>query len=42
MGCHSLIAIMLGRLEMDVDDCITAYINLAENVFSQKKKPLAI
>ncbi|KAF2158158.1 FabD/lysophospholipase-like protein [Myriangium duriaei CBS 260.36] len=28
-----LIAIMLGRLEMDVDECITAYRLLAESVF---------
>lgn len=28
---------MLGRLEMDVDECIAAYSNLAEAVFSQKK-----
>ncbi|KAG9231981.1 acyl transferase/acyl hydrolase/lysophospholipase [Amylocarpus encephaloides] len=35
-----LIAIMLGRLEMDVDECIAAYINLAEAVFSQKKSRL--
>lgn len=28
---------MLGRLEMDVDECITAYKELAEAVFSQKK-----
>ncbi|KAF2152447.1 phospholipase [Myriangium duriaei CBS 260.36] len=28
-----LIAIMLGRLEMDVDECIEAYIRLAESVF---------
>ncbi|KAG9240166.1 kinase subdomain-containing protein, partial [Calycina marina] len=35
-----LIAIMLGRLEMDVDECITAYSDLAEAVFSQKKSRL--
>jgi hypothetical protein len=27
---------MLGRLEMDVDECITAYNELAEAVFGQK------
>lgn len=32
----SLIAIMLGRLEMDVDECITAYSKLAEAVFEEK------
>jgi hypothetical protein len=27
---------MLGRLEMDVDECITAYSELAETIFEQK------
>ncbi|PGH27746.1 hypothetical protein AJ80_00534 [Polytolypa hystricis UAMH7299] len=31
-----LIAIMLGRLEMDVDECIEAYNNLVESVFGEK------
>jgi len=31
---------MLGRLEMDVDECIAAYIDLAKAVFSQKKSRL--
>lgn len=31
---------MLGRLEMDVHECITAYSGLAEAVFSQKKSRL--
>jgi len=31
---------MLGRLEMDVDECITAYSDLAEAVFSQKMSRL--
>jgi hypothetical protein len=31
---------MLGRLEMNVDECITAYTDLAENVFCQKKSRL--
>ncbi|RDW92542.1 hypothetical protein BP5796_01936 [Coleophoma crateriformis] len=31
-----LIAIMLGRLEMDVDQCITAYSDLAAVVFGEK------
>ncbi|RDL30230.1 uncharacterized protein BP5553_10508 [Venustampulla echinocandica] len=35
-----LIAIMLGRLEMDVDECIAAYSDLAEAVFHQKKSRL--
>lgn len=31
-----LIAVMLGRLEMDVDECIRAYCDLAETVFNKK------
>ncbi|KAG4431757.1 hypothetical protein IFR05_012756 [Cadophora sp. M221] len=31
---------MLGRLEMDVDECIAAYSDLAEAVFTQKKSRL--
>lgn len=27
---------MLGRLEMDVDECITAYVRLMERVFNEK------
>ncbi|KAG9568910.1 hypothetical protein KCU77_g708, partial [Aureobasidium melanogenum] len=30
-----LIAIMLGRLEMSVDECIVAYSGLTETVFGQ-------
>lgn len=33
-----LIAIMLGRLEMTVDQCIAAYIRLMDMVFDQKYK----
>lgn len=32
-----LIAIMLGRLEMDVDECIMAYVKLMKKIF---EKPL--
>ncbi|KLJ13097.1 hypothetical protein EMPG_11945 [Blastomyces silverae] len=32
-----LIALMLGRLEMTVDECIAAYSDLAEAVFSEKR-----
>ncbi|KAH8645396.1 acyl transferase/acyl hydrolase/lysophospholipase [Xylariales sp. PMI_506] len=32
-----LISIMLGRLEMDVDECIEAYGDLAKTVFGKKK-----
>ncbi|KAK5691986.1 hypothetical protein LTR97_011157 [Elasticomyces elasticus] len=35
-----LIAIMLGRLEMDVDECITEYKNLMCTIFDEKKKSL--
>ena len=31
-----LIAIMLGRLEMDVDECIAAYTKLMKTVFEKK------
>jgi hypothetical protein len=31
---------MLGRLEMDVDDCITAYSELMETVFKKKSSGL--
>ncbi|KAF7629457.1 acyl transferase/acyl hydrolase/lysophospholipase [Aspergillus flavus] len=36
-GSGGLIAIMLGRLEMDIDQCIHAYKLLSMNVFSQKR-----
>ena len=35
--CTRLIAIMLGRLEMDVDECIAVYTTLMEAVFAEKK-----
>ena len=34
-----LIAVMLGRLEMTVDDCIKAYVTLSKEIFSQPKQP---
>lgn len=34
---NSLIAIMLGRLEMDVGSCIRSYLDLCKSVFSDKK-----
>lgn len=37
-----LIAIMLGRLEMEVDECITAYSELAEAVFGEKLSSLLV
>jgi patatin-like phospholipase/acyl hydrolase len=33
-----LIAIMLGRLKMDIDDCITAYLQISQDVFQPRKK----
>jgi hypothetical protein len=33
---------MLGRLEMDVDECITAYSGLAEEVFGEKSRSFPI
>ncbi|GFG21196.1 putative Podospora anserina S mat genomic DNA chromosome 6, supercontig 2, partial [Aspergillus udagawae] len=33
-----LIAIMLGRLEMDVDDCIRAYVKLMKKIFEKSSK----
>lgn len=38
---HSLIALMLGRLRMSVDDAIQAYAKLSKKVFSQTKNGLA-
>ncbi|KAI9753723.1 MAG: hypothetical protein M4579_005014, partial [Chaenotheca gracillima] len=35
-----LIAVMLGRLEMDVDECITAYSELMEMIFKEKRSRL--
>lgn len=37
-GQNRFIAIMLGRLEMDIDECITAYSELAAKVFGQGRK----
>lgn len=36
----SIIAIMLGRLEMDVDECIEAYASMFETIFSKKGLPV--
>lgn len=38
---HSLIALMLGRLRMSMDDAIQAYAKLSKKVFSQTKNGLA-
>ncbi|CAG8358973.1 unnamed protein product [Penicillium salamii] len=37
-----LIAIMLGRLEMDVDDCITAYSKLMAEVFDERLRSVPV
>lgn len=37
-----LIAIMLGRLEMNIDDCINAYVALFDRVFRKKHHRLKI
>ena len=39
---NSLIAIMLGRLEMDVDECIEAYKELMKSVFEKKQSLFAV
>lgn len=36
----SIIAIMLGRLEMDVDDCIEAYTSMFKTIFGKKGLPV--
>lgn len=36
---YSLIAIMLGRLRMSVDDCIHAYLSLSQRVFRRRNSP---
>lgn len=37
---NSIIAIMLGRLEMDVDECIQMYTGLIRSIFDDKSKGL--
>jgi hypothetical protein len=37
-----LIAIMLGRLEMDVDECITGYTKLMKTVFMEKSSKIPL
>lgn len=36
----SIIAIMLGRLEMDIDDCIDTYTSMFKKIFGKKVLPL--
>jgi hypothetical protein len=40
--CNRLIAMMLGRLEMDVDKCIAAYSDLAAAVFGEKQSSIPV
>src|SRR4029077_17082567 len=37
-----LVAIMLGRLEMDVDECISAYNKLIKAVFEEKSSRFSV
>jgi hypothetical protein len=37
-----LIAVMLGRLEMDVDECISAYTALMKTVFDEESRRLPV
>ncbi|KAJ0415765.1 acyl transferase/acyl hydrolase/lysophospholipase [Aspergillus carlsbadensis] len=37
-GSGGLLAIMLGRLKMDIDQCITGYTRLCKHVFGRKKR----
>ena len=39
---HSLIAIMLGRLQMSIDECIDAYISLSDRVFRKRRHRVTI
>lgn len=33
---------MLGRLEMDIDDCIEAYISMSDRIFTKKRHRLGM
>ena len=37
MGLHSLIAVMLARLQMDVNSCIEAYLELSKEAFTRSR-----
>jgi hypothetical protein len=39
---HRLIAVMLGRLEMDVSQCIDVYINLMDRVFRKQRHRVTV
>jgi hypothetical protein len=34
---YSLVAIMLGRLEMDIESCIDAYLKMSASIFKPKR-----
>jgi hypothetical protein len=38
----SLMAIMLGRLRMDIDDCINAYVDLSDRIFKKRRHRVTI
>ena len=39
---HRLMAIMLGRLEMDIDECISAYTALSDRIFQKQRHRVKI
>ena len=39
---RSLMAIMLGCLEMDIDECISAYTTLSDQIFQKQKHRVKI
>lgn len=39
---YRLLATMLDRLQMNIDSCITAYVNLSERVFKKRRHRLTI
>lgn len=39
---HRLIAIMLGRLRMAVDECIDAYVSLSDRIFQKQRHRVTI
>lgn len=41
LPCHSLIAILLGRLRLNVDECISAYQRLCGQIFVKESYPLS-
>lgn len=39
---YRLMAIMLGRLQMTIEDCITAYVNLSDRIFKKQRHRVTI